>query len=110
MVQALFIVFHFFGVVKSEELQREMVKFQGSKENVNTRRSIFRLLFFLRDSKARKIRKHALKPLSARGRGSSRVIIFARNHVFRPFYYPLVVMTSFFGGGGGGLSKTPPIS
>ena len=43
MVQALFIVLHFFGVVRSEELHREMVKFQGFKENVNTRRSTVRL-------------------------------------------------------------------
>ena len=41
MVQALFILLHFFGVVRSEELKREMVKF--FKENVNTQRSIIRL-------------------------------------------------------------------
>ena len=38
-----YLLLHFFGVVRSEELQRAMVKFQGFKQNVNTRRSIFTL-------------------------------------------------------------------
>ena len=94
IVEALFIVLHFFGVVRSEELQRKMVKFQGFKENVNTRRSIFRLrvisYFQVRDSKA-------LKPLSARGRGSSSNNFRAQSRVLSVLLsLSELVITSFF--------------
>ena len=101
IVEALFIVLHFFGVVRSEELQRKMVKFQGFKENVNIRRSIFRLrvisYFQVRDSKARKTRKNALKPLSARGRGSSTDNFRAQSRVSSVLLsLSELVITSFF--------------